>query len=800
MKIQQSRKLLNLLKGLEQETKAIEKGLAKQIRIFFTGLQRKIIKEYSDTSEEYLSLLPLQLQIIIEKEWRKYENVLLNYNQKAAAIGLLYNKLLTDYSFIHAREVGLAAKSENMKDIFSTNESVSDKIMNNTFEASDKVKSRVTNEINNVLADAYRDGLGREDVTKKINEKFTQLKTYESRRIAVTEINSNRNVANYAQIQNDGVKYKQWVTAEDGRVRPTHIDLNGHIVRTDSNFSNGLAHPGDKNGPIREWVNCRCVLLPYFIPWGKKAPELVEFTEEQLLNENDVGSVEDYLKKFKNKDTVNTIHKVVNTQPTGMVLENEEKRLIEDELGITSEGYIAIKNFANKHGKKKTEYGIIADIKTGEIYSREFHGKKGSVQVVEQETIRKGGLTEKEIKKIKKQDPMGWLMGKYKDKLGKQVTVNYVKSDNCVVIHNHPSTGYRTFSDADLRITFKSEKINYCVAVSEKEVWIVKLNKNVSEKRAKALFDEWFEEYQIVEEASSSFLQSKLDEIKKLKGKISHEEYTKRLKNLDDLMESEKFQDFTNEMFNNKVLKLAEKYSDVIALKKVSSVDLTQTIKELNNIKTKETKLTKVKEKLHDKLTTAPKRFKPSNYKVDTDDKLLKKQNEIQNKVNYTGDEKQSMSFWQGDGYSEINGKIYNTESYQGICQYAEDIQRYNKELDTHMKNIDSAIDKSPGLAQDTILYRGGHWDTTLKKGDKGTFKGYSSTSYSNEDMGMFSGFGEERYTMEIYADKGTKGISINDTFGGLSGEKEFLLPRNQNYEVIEVDNKNRVAKIHLLP
>lgn len=281
---------------MDQETKAIEKGLAKQIRRFFTKLQRKIIKEYLDTPEEYLPLLSLQLQIIIEKEWSKYEDVLLNYNQKAATIGLLYNKLLTDYSFIHAREVGLAAKSENMKDIFSTNESVSDKIMNNTFEASDKVKSRVTSEINSVLADAYRDSLGREDVTKKINEKFTQLKAYESRRIAVTEINSNRNVANYTQIQNDGVKYKQWVTAEDGRVRPTHMDLNGHIVRTSDKFSNGLAHPGDKNGPIREWVNCRCVLLPYFIPWGKKAPELMEFTEEQLLNENE--SIEDIFKKF----------------------------------------------------------------------------------------------------------------------------------------------------------------------------------------------------------------------------------------------------------------------------------------------------------------------------------------------------------------------------------------------------------------------------------------------------------------------------------------------------------------------
>lgn len=795
MKIQQSRKLLNLLKGLDQETKAIEKGLAKQIRRFFTGLQRKIIKEYSDTSEEYLSLLPLQLQIIVEKEWRKYENVLLNYNQKAAAIGLLYNKLLTDYSFIHAREVGLAAKSENMKDIFSTNESVSDKIMNNTFEASDKVKSRVTSEINSVLSDAYRDGLGREDVTKKINEKFTQLKAYESRRIAVTEINSNRNVANYTQIQNDGVKYKQWVTAEDGRVRPTHMDLNGHIVRTSDKFSNGLAHPGDKNGPICEWVNCRCVLLPYFIPWGKKAPDLMEFTEEQLLVDNDVGSVEDYLKKFKNKDTVNTIHKVVNTQPTGMVLENEEKRLIEDELGITSEGYITIKNFANKHGKKKTEYGIIADIKTGEIYSREFHGKKGSVQVVEQETIRKGGLTEKEIKKIKKQDPMGWLMGKYKDKLGKQVTVNYVKSDNCVVIHNHPSTGYRTFSDADLRITFKSEKINYCVAVSEKEVWIVKVNKNVSEKRANALFDEWFEEYQIVEEAASSFIKSKLDEIKKLKGKISHEEYTKRLKDLDALMRSEKFQDFTNEMFNNSVLKLAEKYNDVIVLKKVSTADLPHTIKNLSSIQEKEIKLKTVKNVQKQK----NKKFEKSKYKIDHDDKFRRKQGELQKQVNYTLDETLAVEDYGKFGYENINGKLYNTKKYKDELTHEENPVEFEEDIDKKIRNIDSAIEKSPGLTQNTIFFRSGHWNKGLKKGDVSSFgNGYVSTSYKKETTEMFKY--DERYDIEIYADKGAKGLSLDGSmFDCMDGEKEFLLKRNQKFEVIEVDDVAKTAKIHLI-
>lgn len=269
----------------------------------------------------------MQVPIIINKNWDLYEKVLGRYNNKAASIGLLYNKLLTDYSFTYAREKRIAQKSEDYLETYKPNVKVSEKIKENTFHSSEQVKARVTREINNVLSDAYNEGLGREDVVKKLNEKFTSLKEYETRRIAVTEINSSRNTANYQQIQNDNISYKQWITAEDNRVRPSHVDLHGHITRTDNKFSNGLLYPGDKSGSIKEWITCRCVVLPYFIPWGKEAPDLVEFTEDQLVNADE--SLDDFFKKFNKPNN--------NITETLELPVNEEKKLLDFTQGKDTE-------------------------------------------------------------------------------------------------------------------------------------------------------------------------------------------------------------------------------------------------------------------------------------------------------------------------------------------------------------------------------------------------------------------------------------------------------------------------------
>ena len=54
---------------------------------------------------------------------------------------------------------------------------------------------------------------------------------------------------------------KEWVSAQDDRVRATHAALNGEIRDMDKPFSNGLMRPGDPSGPPSQIINCRCTMV-----------------------------------------------------------------------------------------------------------------------------------------------------------------------------------------------------------------------------------------------------------------------------------------------------------------------------------------------------------------------------------------------------------------------------------------------------------------------------------------------------------------------------------------------------------
>lgn len=51
---------------------------------------------------------------------------------------------------------------------------------------------------------------------------------------------------------------KEWVSANDDRVRDSHAELNGVRVDVDDIFPNGLMYPGDPDGEPAEVYNCRC--------------------------------------------------------------------------------------------------------------------------------------------------------------------------------------------------------------------------------------------------------------------------------------------------------------------------------------------------------------------------------------------------------------------------------------------------------------------------------------------------------------------------------------------------------------
>lgn len=87
--------------------------------------------------------------------------------------------------------------------------------------------------------------------------------------IAITETNGAANAGWYASAvnaQNElGARLlKEWVTAHDPRVRPSHRRADGQTKPLEQPFIVGgwpLMYPGDKNGPPEEVIGCRCTAV-----------------------------------------------------------------------------------------------------------------------------------------------------------------------------------------------------------------------------------------------------------------------------------------------------------------------------------------------------------------------------------------------------------------------------------------------------------------------------------------------------------------------------------------------------------
>lgn len=160
-------------------------------------------------------------------------------------------------------------------------------IKEHAFTASQHTIDRITGDVMQNLADSYANGLGIDDAAEELRKVFQNMHNYELRRIARTEINSFQNEGAYLTERELGVRYHMWYTAQDERVRGSHANMHGEIVRVGEPFSNGLYYPGDRSGgraTIKEWINCRCRTIPFLMPEGKMAPPGVRhFRESDLI-------------------------------------------------------------------------------------------------------------------------------------------------------------------------------------------------------------------------------------------------------------------------------------------------------------------------------------------------------------------------------------------------------------------------------------------------------------------------------------------------------------------------------------
>jgi len=118
--------------------------------------------------------------------------------------------------------------------------------------------------IASTVADAYERGLSVPDTAALISEQVAARGPAQAAMLARTDLNGLANGASVMAATLVGVAYKEWLTAEDDRVRETHQEADGQVVPVDQPFIVGgeaLDYPGDPGGSDEEVCNCRCTVI-----------------------------------------------------------------------------------------------------------------------------------------------------------------------------------------------------------------------------------------------------------------------------------------------------------------------------------------------------------------------------------------------------------------------------------------------------------------------------------------------------------------------------------------------------------
>ena len=269
-----------------------EAQLEKELGRFFRKLKKSVLKGLDEYWSDY-QLLQGQVNLMlspIHEAHKEYYEIIKKYKLREYRLGKAEAKRLTKRA--NKDRVALKAVTtlgiqgfvdKDKNNLFGTIPKAEEDLLNRTFRASENTLNRVDSQLNQIISDGYREGKGINKVANDITQRFDQLADWEARRIARTEINTSHNQATRDQYREDGVEYTQWIAAGDDRTRDSHVDVDGEIIPIDGKYSNGLEYPGDMSGPIEEWINCRCGIAPFVVPYGFMAPSFSPFRESDLV-------------------------------------------------------------------------------------------------------------------------------------------------------------------------------------------------------------------------------------------------------------------------------------------------------------------------------------------------------------------------------------------------------------------------------------------------------------------------------------------------------------------------------------
>jgi SPP1 gp7 family putative phage head morphogenesis protein len=125
---------------------------------------------------------------------------------------------------------------------------------------------KVLDNVNELVAQGAQENWTNAELAKAIKKEINAV--YEGRKNQAQTIARTETLAVSGTLRNDamaenGIEYLEWVTAHDEKVRESHADADGEVVKLGDEFSMGLKYPGDfTSGDMpEEVINCRCVAV-----------------------------------------------------------------------------------------------------------------------------------------------------------------------------------------------------------------------------------------------------------------------------------------------------------------------------------------------------------------------------------------------------------------------------------------------------------------------------------------------------------------------------------------------------------
>ena len=270
-----------------------ERQLERELQRFFDRLGKQV----QQNLEEYWSdhLLQGQVDLItkpVSEAQAEYYLILQKYDKREYQLGIREAQRLVKLSQKNYAHKAIKPRLRRTRDLFATLRGAEQDLLDKVFIASQATLNRVDTSIKTLLTEGYQSGKGINYVANLLTRRFDQLQTWEAQRIARTEIHNSHNTAVMDTYQELGVEYTMWISAgDDGRTRDSHLGpadgvpdgVDGEIIPVGGTYSNGLKYPGDTDGPIEEWINCRCSNAPFVIPYSYIAPNFSPFREEDLI-------------------------------------------------------------------------------------------------------------------------------------------------------------------------------------------------------------------------------------------------------------------------------------------------------------------------------------------------------------------------------------------------------------------------------------------------------------------------------------------------------------------------------------